>query len=166
MDETILVTLSFAMSAVYMILLWKNPHLAMHSAQAAWHMFAKAFPWMSLSMLMAGLMEGAIRPTVLLRLFGPESGLKGVLLADLLGSLGTGSRWGVYPLAAAMLASRANIAAVMTFTTSWMLISLPRTASEFPFLGVRLTFVRMILSYAAALLVGCIVLLIKRSLVK
>ncbi|MCY0875806.1 MAG: permease [Firmicutes bacterium] len=164
MDDAILVGFSFTISGIYLLLFWRNPHMALHSVQSAWLMFAKALPWMSVSLLMAGLMEGALQKSVIVRLFGADSGVKGVLLAAALGALGTGSRWGVYPLAAAMLSAQASLASVMTFTTSWMLISIPRSASEFPFFGVRLTFLRMLLSFGAALIVGFVLLAWKNRL--
>lgn len=164
MDDSILVGLSFIVTGIYLTLFWKAPSVAILGVQSAWMMFTKALPWMSVSMLIAGLLERSVDKQSIFRLFGADSGIKGVLLAALLGSIGTGSRWGVYPLAAVMLASKASVPAVMAFTTSWMLISLPRVASEFPFFGVRLTLYRMLLSYGAALFVGILSLAIQKSL--
>lgn len=164
MDDSILVGLSMIVTGLYLVLFWKHPIFALHGVQSAWLMFIKALPWMSVSMLIAGLLERSVDKTYLYRMFGATSGWRGVLLAAAFGSLGTGSRWGVYPLAAAMLNARASLASVMTFTTSWMLISLPRSASEFPFLGVRNTFIRMAISYAAALFVGVLLLFIQKRL--
>ncbi len=163
MNDQILVGLSFIVTGVYLALFWRNPAMALHSAQSAWLMFTKAFPWMAVSMLIAGLLERSIDRHLLYRFFGAHSGFRGVLLATLLGSLGTGSRWGVYPLAAAMLAAQASLPSVMAFTTSWMLISIPRSASEFPFFGIRLTFARMALSYAVSILAGVIMLLFTKA---
>ena len=162
-DETILFILSAAVFAVYAYLFLRAPTIALHGVQSAWLTFTKALPWMGVSILLAGLFEHTFDQRLLHRLFGPQSGLRGVALAALLGSLGTGSRWGVYPLAAVMLASRASLGAVMAFTTAWMLISLPRTAAEFPFFGIRLTFARMALSYLAALVAGSTALLFSRG---
>ena len=163
MNDQILVGLSFIVTGVYLVLFWRNPAMALHGTQSAWLMFTKALPWMTVSMLIAGLLERSIDRHLLYRLFGAHSGFRGVFLATILGSLGTGSRWGVYPLAAAMLAARASLPSVMAFTTSWMLISIPRSASEFPFFGIRLTFVRMALSFAISILAGLIMLLFTRT---
>ena len=159
LDDTILACLGFLVTGAYLALFWRAPGIALQGVQSAWRMFLQALPWMSVSILVAGLFEQGFDQRWLHRLFGPHSGLRGVALAALLGSLGTGSRWGVYPLAAVMLSARASAGAVIAFTTSWMLISIPRTAAEFPFLGVRLTFVRMAVSYIAAFAAGCLTLL-------
>lgn len=158
MDEPILVALCVAVTGVYLALFWRQPHIALHSVQRSWTMFAKAFPWIVVSMLVAGLIESSLDRSALYRLFGPKAGLRGVLLATLAGSFGTGSRWGAYPLAAAMLSARAGLPSVMAFTTSWMLISIPRSASEFPFFGIRLTFFRIGVSYVAAFTAGLVTL--------
>lgn len=163
MDETILLVLSSAVFSVYVFLFFRAPAVALRGVHSAWLTFTRALPWMGVSILLAGLFEHTVDQRVLHRLFGPHSGLRGVALAALLGSLGTGSRWGVYPLAAVMLASRASVGSVMAFTTAWMLISLPRTAAEFPFLGVRMTFLRMGLSYLAAFVAGSAALLFARG---
>ena len=163
MDEQILVGLCFLVTGIYLLLFLRDTTMALHSVQSAWIMFTKAFPWMLVSILIAGILERSFDKAILYRLFGAESGFKGVLFATLAGSLGTGSRWGVYPLAAVLLSSKASLPSVMAFTTSWMLISIPRSASEFPFLGIRLTFLRMLLSYMAALFVGGVMYLFTRS---
>lgn len=163
MDDQILVGLSCIVTGTYLFLIWRAPGMAATALHSAWSTFAKALPWMSVSILLAGLFEQSLDARWLYRLFGTHSGLRGILLAALLGSLGTGTRWGVYPLAAVMLTARASPASVIAFTTSWMLISIPRTAAEFPFFGVRLTFVRMAVSYLAAVAAGVATLLLARG---
>lgn len=163
MDDQILVGLSCIVTGIYLILFWRAPGIAAAGIHSAWSTFSKALPWMSVSILMAGLFEQTFDARWLHRLFGAHSGLRGIILAALLGSLGTGTRWGVYPLAALMLSARASPASVMAFTTSWMLISIPRTAAEFPFFGVRFTFLRMAVSYVAAIAAGALTLLLTRG---
>lgn len=160
MDDQILVGLCLIVTGVYLVLFWHAPSIAFHGVQSAWLMFVKALPWIAVSMLIAGLLERSFDRNLLYKWFGPGAGIKGVILATLIGSIGTGSRWGAYPLAAAMLAAGASAPSVMAFTTSWMLISIPRLASEFPFLGVKLTITRMLLSYVAAFVAGGLIMLV------
>ena len=61
---------------------------------------------------------------------GHASGLKGFLLAALLGSLPTGPLYVAFPLAAAMLKKGARIATIIVFLTAWACIKLPQEMVE------------------------------------
>lgn len=124
---------------------------------SAGDMLLQALPWMVVSMLAAGLGGQFIHPSTIARLLGRGSGLFGILLGALLGVLGTGSRWAVYPLAAGLLASQAGLGAVFAFMTSWQLVSLPRLPAEVPFFGLRFALIRAVVSFVIAVIGGILV---------
>jgi uncharacterized membrane protein YraQ (UPF0718 family) len=85
---------------------------------------------------------------------GHASGIKGFLLAILLGSLPTGPLYVAFPLAAAMLKKGARVANIIVFLTAWACIKLPQEMVELQFMGLRFTLLRFSLTAVAAILMG------------
>lgn len=87
---------------------------------------------------------------------GHASGIKGFLLAALLGSLPTGPLYVAFPLAAAMLKKGARIASIIVFLTAWACIKLPQELVELRFMGLEFTLLRLTLTLIAAVVMGLI----------
>lgn len=143
--------------AGYLITAFMKPHTAIEGWEATIDMFAQAAGWIIVSMLAAGLLSQFIDATSIVRLFGREAGIRGVVLGALVGLLGTGSRWAVYPLAAGMFAAEASPGAIFAFMTTWQLVSLPRLPAEVPFFGLRFTVLRAVVSLVIAIIGGLLV---------
>lgn len=94
---------------------------------------------------------------VITKWVGEESGLKGLLLALLLGALFPSGPFNIFPLAIAMRLAGAGTAPVVTFITSWALIGLNRAIIwEMPFFGAEFVFSRLLVSLPAPLIAGLI----------
>ena len=85
---------------------------------------------------------------------GQASGVKGFLLAILLGALPTGPLYVAFPLAAAMLKKGARVANIIVFLTAWACIKLPQEMVELQFMGLEFTLLRFSLTAVAAVLMG------------
>lgn len=85
---------------------------------------------------------------------GQASGVKGFLLAILLGALPTGPLYVAFPLAAAMLKKGARVANIIVFLTAWACIKLPQEMVELQFMGLEFTLLRFGLTAVAAVLMG------------
>ena len=85
---------------------------------------------------------------------GDASGVKGFLLAILLGALPTGPLYVAFPLAAAMLKKGARVANIIVFLTAWACIKLPQEMVELQFMGLEFTLLRFGLTAIAAVLMG------------
>jgi uncharacterized membrane protein YraQ (UPF0718 family) len=139
------------------------PHMALSALQTTANMFVQSLSWIIVSMFAAGLMAEFFHPTSIAKWFGRESGILGILIGALLGLVGTGSRWAVYPLAAGLLAAKASPGAVFSFMTSWQLVSLPRLPAEVPFLGGQYTLLRAGVSFTVSIIGGILMNLITQN---
>lgn len=153
MDRT-LVWISAVTGTAYVITCVYEPSEAVGAARSALEMLAQSLPWIVVSMFLAGLVSQWLEPELVARWFGRESGLIGIALGALLGMLGTGSRFAVYPLAVSLLAADASPGAVVAFTTSWQLTSIARLPAEFPFFGVPFALVRFAVSLVISIAGG------------
>jgi len=93
---------------------------------------------------------------------GPESGLRGLLLADVLGALLPGGPYVVFPLISALYQTGAGLGPAVTLITSWAMLALISVTFEISFMGWRFTAVRMGLGLLFPILAGLLAIFILR----
>ena len=87
---------------------------------------------------------------------GEESGLKGVLVGYLAGTLTFGGPFISFPIAASLYHAGGSVSTVTTYITSWALWGGGIIFYEFSILGLRLFTIRMIASILVPLAAGVI----------
>ncbi|QQE80110.1 hypothetical protein [Alicyclobacillus sp. SO9] len=152
--DRILLGLSAVTLIGYLLLGFYRPGVALNGLSMTADMFVQAVPWIVVSMFAAGLLAQFLHPGLIARWLGREAGVGGVVLGALLGMLGTGSRWAMYPLATGLLAAEASPGSVFAFVTTWQLVSLTRLPAEVPFYGAKFTIVRAVMSVFIAIIGG------------
>lgn len=99
-------------------------------------------------MVLMGLFAVWVDRATVVKYLGSGSGLGGLLLAVLLGSLPTGPLYFAFPLAAMLLKKGARVANVTLFLSAWACIKLPLELMELQFLGWRFMLLRLGLTVA------------------
>ena len=155
--DRVLVTISFVTLVGYVITAVFRPQTAVAGLEASVDMLIQAVPWIVVSMFAAGLLAQWLQPQAIARWLGRDTGFGAIVLGALMGTLGTGSRWAMYPLATGLLAANASPGAVFAFVTTWQLVSLPRLPAELPFYGMNFAVVRALVSVVVAIIGGFIV---------
>jgi len=108
-----------------------------------------------LSFLVAGLAETLMPREWVSAALGEDSGWKGLFLASAAGAVTPAGPFISMPLAAGMLRSGAEPAAVIAFLSSWSLLAVHRLfAWEVPILGAPFAFTRWALCLVLPVLVG------------
>ena len=90
---------------------------------------------------------------------GPNSGLRGILLAESIGMMLPGGPYVVFPLIAILFEAGASLASVITVITSWSTQSLLTISFELPFMGWRFTAIRWSIGLIIPLFSGVAALL-------
>lgn len=110
--------------------------------------------------ILAGVFIAAALPLVLPRdrvalWIGQQSGWRGLALATVAGAVVPGGPAMTMPLAAGFLAAGADLGAVISFVSSWSLLSLNRTLIwEYTFLPAPLVTFRLAVSALLPILIG------------
>ncbi len=91
---------------------------------------------------------------------GPNSGLRGILLAESIGMMLPGGPYVVFPLIAILFEAGASLASVITVITSWSTQSLLTISFELPFMGWRFTAIRWSIGLIIPLFSGVAALLL------
>jgi uncharacterized protein len=106
--------------------------------------------------LIAGYVRVLLPEDVTREWLGKDSGLKGVLVGYIAGTLTFGGPFISFPIAASLYHAGATIQTVTTYITSWALWGGGIIFYEFAILGFRLFAIRMIASILFPLLAGVI----------
>ena len=114
----------------------------------------------ALVLLVAFLIVGyvdVLSPTQLIQdWIGPETGFRGIVLAEFIGMLLPGGPYVVFPLIAILYNSGAGIGPAVTIITSWSTQALLTVGFELPFMGWRFAAVRWGLGLLAPLFTGVV----------
>ena len=125
------------------------------SGRESLSLVSQVWPNFVLGMVLAGLITVAIPNELLGRYLGEDSGLRGVLLATLVGAVTPGGPYLQFPILAGLHRSGVAAGPLAAYLTSWSVIAVHRTVIwEMPFLGVPFSFSRLILSLFMPVLVG------------
>ena len=87
---------------------------------------------------------------------GTGSGIKGLILATILGSAAAGPLYGAFPVAAVMMKKGASFFNVMIFIGAWATLKIPMFLFETQFLGGLFSVTRWICSLVGIILIAFI----------
>jgi uncharacterized membrane protein YraQ (UPF0718 family) len=85
---------------------------------------------------------------------GDASGLRGLLLAIVLGTAAAGPLYAAFPVGSALKAKGARTASIATFLGAWGTIKVPMVLLESSYLGLRFALLRLALTLPGVLAVG------------
>ena len=107
--------------------------------------------------LLFGLLDVWVPREKVVAHLGPNSGIKGIILATLLGSAAAGPLYGAFPVAAVMMKKGAGFYNVMIFIGAWSTLKIPMFLFEIQYLGLVFAVTRWILSLAAIIIIASII---------
>ena len=104
--------------------------------------------------ILMGLMEVWIPKDKVENLLGNESGIKGIIVSFLLGTLPTGPLYVAFPMTASLLKKGASVSNMIVFLGSWATLKVPQLLVEAEFLGVSFMALRFVLTFIMLVLMG------------
>ena len=133
----------------------KAPGLPLEGLKAGGRLFLGILPAMVVAFIAAGMIGQVLPREMLTHWMGEESGLRGLIIATLGGSITPGGPFIQFPLVATLLKAGAGVAPLMAFITSWSLLSVNRFLIwEVPLLGWRLAGARILASLFIPIALG------------
>ena len=152
---------SWAMLAAVMAaaaaLLLVFPDRQAAATATAWGYLLEMIAILPAVMILMGLFAVFVSQEQVVRYLGRASGIKGFLVAILLGSLPTGPLYVAFPLAAALLKKGARVSNIVIFLSAWACIKIPQELVELQFLGIEFMASRLILTIVFVILMGVLV---------
>lgn len=91
-----------------------------------------------------GLLDTWVPKETMIKYMGEESGVLGLFLAFVLGSMAAGPLYAAFPVAAVLLKKGARVAYVIFFLSTWIVAKIPLLLFEMSSLGVKFTLIHLI----------------------
>lgn len=114
-------------------------------------------PKLLLGILLAGFVQVLLPRELVTRWFGPDSGLRGILLATAAGILNVGGPMTSFPLVVALARAGADYGVLIAFLTAWSLLGLQRIVIwEMSLLSGEFVLLRVLSCLALPILAGLI----------
>lgn len=108
-------------------------------------------------MLMLGLMDVWIPRDILIKYMGDKSGLLGIFLAMLIGSLAAGPMYAAFPFTAVLMKKGVKFSNIIIFMNAWCVTKISTLLFEISALGFKFTFVRLLINIPGVIIMGLLV---------
>lgn len=106
-------------------------------------MTIEILPLLVFAFIMAGMAQVLLPHESLSKWIGEESGMRGIFIGTLAGSVTPGGPYVSLPLAAGFLRAGAGVGTMVAFITAWSLWAISRLPMEIGILGWKFTLVRL-----------------------
>ena len=137
------------------VCLRRSPTVARRAVVEAGGSLRRTLPVMLLALPMAAFVTELIPDGWAQRWLGPDSGVPGLVIASLAGSVLPGGPFVAFPVVLGFLKSGAGTAQMVALISGWAVIGLHRALSwELPILGPRFAVLRLAASFLLPLLAG------------
>ncbi|MFQ5574182.1 MAG: permease [Terriglobia bacterium] len=147
----VLITIALAILAYL-----KDPPLLAAGAKAGGKMFTGVLVLLAAAFLIAGFIQVLVPREMISRWIGRESGLRGILVACVLGGVTPGGPYVSFPIVAALYKAGAGIGPVVAYVTAWSLWAAGRLPIELGLVGPKVTLVRFLSTFLLPPLAGLI----------
>jgi uncharacterized membrane protein YraQ (UPF0718 family) len=108
-------------------------------------------------LILMGLFAVFVPNEMVINHLGEASGIKGVALSFLLGTLPTGPLYMAFPIAGSLLKKGARVSNIVIFLSAWACIKIPQELVELRFLGIRFMLVRFGLTVGFVIVMGLLI---------
>jgi uncharacterized membrane protein YraQ (UPF0718 family) len=111
--------------------------------KSAMNMTIQILPLVIFAFIVAGMIQVLVPHEFLSKWIGRESGIRGILIGTVAGSLVTGGPYVSLPIAAGLLRSGASVGTAVAFLTGWSLWAFARLPIEVSMMGWKFAVIRI-----------------------
>ncbi|MEE8179629.1 MAG: permease [bacterium] len=124
--------------------------------KSAMNMTIQILPLVILAFIVAGMVQTLVSHEFLSKWIGKGSGIRGILIGTVAGSLTPGGPYVSLPIAAGLLRSGASVGTTVAFLTGWSLWAFGRLPIEVGIMGWKFTLIRMVSTFLFPPIAGLI----------
>jgi len=161
-------TTTLAMAVIAMLLLavafWQGHDLPVLGLLTAGRTLWRNLPLLLLGFAIAGLIQVLIPREVISRWLGAQAGIKGILVACVVGGLMPGSPYAVFALVGSLYHSGAGVGAIVGLITAWSLWSVTRLPLEMAVVDPKVALVRYGITFVVPPIAGVLGHLVSKLL--
>lgn len=148
----------FLLSLVILtIMFFSNNNIALRTIESAKSSFFQMLSVLPPIMILLGLMDVWISREVLMKYMGEDSGIMGIILAILIGSIAAGPMYAAFPFTIVLMKKGAKFSNVIIFMNAWCVTKFSTLLFEVSALGFKFTMVRLLIDIPGVILMGYLV---------
>jgi uncharacterized membrane protein YraQ (UPF0718 family) len=149
--------------AITLIITLFNRRIGIETIRTAGASFKQMISVLPPIMILLGLMDVWIPREKMMKYMGTDSGLTGVSLAILLGSLAAGPMYAAFPFTGVLLKKGVKLSNIIIFMNAWCVTKIPTFLFELTALGYKFTFTRLLINLPGIIIMGYLVELLMRK---
>ena len=115
--------------------------------RSAWKTTVETLPLLIFAFVVGGMVQVLVPREAVAKWIGTESGLRGILIGTVAGSLIPGGPYVSLPIAAGLVQSGTGAGTVIAFLTGWSLWALSRLPMEVGILGWKYWLIRVVSTF-------------------
>ena len=123
----------------------------------AWRSFENILPSVLVVLLLVGFVLTVLDSQTISKLIGEESGIMGMIIALVVGSITLIPGFVAFPLASSLLNAGAGYAQIAMFISTLMMVGLETLPLESKYFGKKLSLKRNMLALIVAIVVSCVI---------
>jgi len=136
---------------------YKDRKKTQMALKKAWKAFENILPQFLSILILIGLALAILSPETITKLLGKSSGIWGVLVASILGSITLIPGFVAFPLAAALLKNGAGYMQIAAFVSTLMMVGIVTMPLEMKTFGKRATIIRNVSAFVFSLIAAFVI---------
>ena len=134
-----------------------NKDLGLKSFNIAFSSFKQMLQVVPPIMIILALIDIWIPRETMMKYMGDNSGIKGVSLAMLIGSIAAGPMYAAFPFTKVLLKKGVKFSNIIIFMNAWCVTKISTLIFEFSSLGYKLTLARLFIDIPGVIIMGYLV---------
>ncbi len=141
---------------VNLAILLFRPETGMQSFRITWDNILEMLSVIPPIFILIGLLDVWVKRETMMKHLGDNSGMIGVVIAFILGSVASGPLYAAFPVAGVLLAKGCKLSNVFIFIGAWSTTKIPLLLFEASALGTRFTLIRLALSIVGIVVIAAV----------
>ncbi|PNE23457.1 permease [Mesotoga sp. Brook.08.YT.4.2.5.1] len=137
-----------------LVSLIKSRKKTLLALKKAWISFERILPELIAIMLFVGLLIALLNPETISQLLGESSGVWGLMIASIVGSITLIPGFVAFPTAAILVDNGAGITQIALFISTLMMVGVATFPVEKKYFGSRLTIIRNVMAFGFSFIVA------------
>jgi len=134
-----------------------NKNIGLNTIKIAGSSFKQMLSVLPPIMVLMGLMDVWIPREKMMKYMGDKSGLLGIILSIIIGSLAAGPMYAAFPFTVVLLRKGVKFSNVIIFMNAWCVTKISTFMFELTALGYEFSFLRLLINIPGIILMGYIV---------
>lgn len=157
MDSTFTYILYAVTAILLAISFFKSSMKTLLSLKKAWKMFLSMLPQFLAILFLIGLMLAVIKPEIIQKVIGAESGVLGMILSGTVGAVAIIPVLVAFPVASQLLQNGAGIMQIAIFISTLTTVGIITIPLESKYLGKKIAILRNVLFFIFSFFVAFVV---------